>query len=159
MKTIPLTNGQEAIVDDDVYEWAKDHTWSCCNGYPTTTWKRMNQFGMVHRVPAALHRILTGFSTTLGSGRHVDHINRNKLDNRRENIRVVSIAENMKNSARRPRVRKPFWIKRQVNKYKESRYEFFIVYLEKDGRKVYGKSFRTRDKALRFAEKSCMICT
>lgn len=43
-----------------------------------------------------LHRLIIGSK----DGEIVDHINRNKLDNRRHNLRVVSAGENIRNSDR-----------------------------------------------------------
>jgi hypothetical protein len=47
-----------------------------------------------------MHRTICGLER--GDGRYVDHLNHDKLDNRRANLRVVSNAENVRNRA--PRV-------------------------------------------------------
>lgn len=44
-----------------------------------------------------LHRYIMG---TMPKGMVVDHINRNTLDNRRQNLRVVTIQENLRNQLR-----------------------------------------------------------
>ena len=42
-----------------------------------------------------LHRFLMGCQP--GDGQFVDHINRNRLDNRRTNLRIVTVAQNQQN--------------------------------------------------------------
>lgn len=90
MKTIPLSGGHGvglyAIVDDDDYDRLSNHSW-CLDiggGYPMTRHKT-KQYRM-HRMIMPAPR---GFVT--------DHINRNKLDNRKTNLRVVTNSENMHN--------------------------------------------------------------
>lgn len=91
MKKISLSgkhgNGLFAIVDDDDYERLSKHSW-CMDvggGYPMTRYKtktrRMHK--MVMRAPKGLY---------------VDHINRNKLDNRKANLRIVTNSQNMLNT-------------------------------------------------------------
>ena len=47
-----------------------------------------------------LHRIVAGAR----SGEVVDHVNRNRLDNRRENLRICTRAQNVWNSVWKPRI-------------------------------------------------------
>ena len=90
MKTIPLTKGKVAIVDDDMFEELSQYKWYCDSygyavrtvssrpGKPKTIW---------------MHRVICGTP----AGMETDHINEKKLDNRRENLRRCTSAENRRN--------------------------------------------------------------
>jgi hypothetical protein len=58
-----------------------------------------------------LHRVITGAT----KGMDVDHINGDRLDNRRSNLRVCSRSENMKNARKRSRCSSKYkgvtWVK------------------------------------------------
>lgn len=81
MKTIPLSNGGEALVDDSDYEHLKLYRWSNTNGYVQ---------GWINKKHVLMHRVIMDAP----SGMEVDHINRVRNDNRRSNLRVVTLAEN-----------------------------------------------------------------
>lgn len=96
MKEILLTKGQVALVDDCDYEWLNQWNWYACSSnstvpgfYARRTIKDTN--GKKYNV--YMHRLITGASR----GVEVDHINHNKLDNRRENLRISSRSENNRN--------------------------------------------------------------
>jgi hypothetical protein len=65
------------------------------SGYPITygSYDKTIQFSK----PVSLHRLLFG---KLEKGFVVDHINRNKLDNRRDNLRICTIQENSFNKTK-----------------------------------------------------------
>lgn len=65
-------------------EWLTNFNWSLSTaGYPVTSYQGTKY---MHRL------IIDG-----GKGLHTDHINRNKLDNRRENLRICKPHENLSN--------------------------------------------------------------
>ena len=74
----------EIIVDDRDFDWLAKFSWSLVSG---RAWASMDAC----RVP--MHRLLC----PAPSGMVVDHKNRNPLDNRRENLRACTHAENMRN--------------------------------------------------------------
>jgi len=93
MRGICLTHGQRAIVDDEDYEWLNQSLWYLsCAGYAMRSTPRLNG---VCQSPTKIrmHRLIVGAR----SGELVDHLNRNKLDNRRRNLRIVTWQESNTN--------------------------------------------------------------
>lgn len=84
MKTIELSDGYLTIVDDEDYEYLNQFNWQhsnyACRGI------RINKKLTVIQ----MHRVIMNAP----KGMVVDHINHNKLDNRRSNLRIVTTAEN-----------------------------------------------------------------
>ncbi len=88
MRIIPLTQGKVTIVDDSDWEFLSQFKWHYSKrGYARTI------FNGKHR---PMHRLF--FSTLPGF--LPDHENRNKLDNRRSNIRVITRSGNIANQDR-----------------------------------------------------------
>lgn len=96
-KEIPLSRGLVALVDDADYERVSRYNWCADgNGYAV----RMESYvagGERKRRKVMLHR----FILSAPAGLLVDHINHDVLDNRRQNLRLVTVKENRANS--RPR--------------------------------------------------------
>jgi hypothetical protein len=70
------------------YEKIKDYCWWLNNhGYMYTTAPNSNR-----RTNMYLHRYIMNFPDL-----YIDHINRNRLDNRRENLRIVEKEDNLRN--------------------------------------------------------------
>lgn len=90
MKEISLPRGVVTLVDDEDFELAKGFAWYVhVIGYAYCDIWRPKRKGIL------LHRLIMGLE--VGDRRQVDHINGNKLDNRRSNLRICTHAENMKN--------------------------------------------------------------
>lgn len=91
MKQIPLTRGKFAIVDDEDYEALSQYKWACTqHGYARRAVTKeeggCNRKVYMHRqISRALEHEI------------VDHISGDKLDNRRQNIRICTKAENARN--------------------------------------------------------------
>jgi hypothetical protein len=86
MKEIKLTKGYIALVDDSDFEIVNQYKWSYGNGYAVRAVKTRNG----KWTTISLHKFLTGFRMT-------DHKNRNKLDNRRCNLRECTLSQNAHN--------------------------------------------------------------
>lgn len=92
MSLIKLSNSKlEVIVDDDIADYINQEVWKLhSSGYAC----RMQYFGHRGLVKTVfLHRIVN----QTPDDQLTDHINHDKLDNRRENLRAVSHQENMAN--------------------------------------------------------------
>ena len=96
MKQIPLTRGLFAVVDDDDYEKVASVKWQASKDkraertvyYPVHGYR---ENGKTRILP------LTHFILSPPKGMQVDHINGDTLDNRRENLRIVTPRENCQN--------------------------------------------------------------
>lgn len=87
-----------AIVDPESFEELSRYTWHLStHGYVHRATRQSEVSEPRKRV--AMHRQVMGLES--GDGRHVDHINRNRLDNRRTNLRFATAAENRQNTAGR----------------------------------------------------------
>jgi hypothetical protein len=91
MKYIELTQNKKAIVDDDDYEWLNQWKWRCSAGRYAS---RANYNNGVRVGEIWMHRLINNTP----DGYDTDHINRNKLDNRRNNLRSVTRSQNNFNS-------------------------------------------------------------
>lgn len=88
MATIKTRKGEEILVDDDKFEFLNQFTWHVSHyGYARTqSSKKKHGYSKAFY----MHRCLTNCP----DGLVVDHINANKLDNRLENLEIVTQNEN-----------------------------------------------------------------
>lgn len=87
MKYLPLSQGYWTTIDDDDFERASKYKWHYNNGY--AKWAKIGSKAIF------LHR----FIINAPDGAQVDHINRDKLDNRKANLRLCTNTENAQNRA------------------------------------------------------------
>jgi hypothetical protein len=90
MRKIPVTNSEPAIVDDCDYPLLSRFTWHVSKGYPAV---HLSTTVVGQKVSVQMHRLVLPPK----GGFVVDHINRNPLDNRRENLRHVHHSANAMN--------------------------------------------------------------
>lgn len=88
MKLIPLTCGRHAIVDDEDYEHLSKYNWHYIS-YAVRTDRTSGKQKTVY-----MHRQI------MGSGPQADHINGDRLDNRRSNLRPATNSQNQRNKAK-----------------------------------------------------------
>jgi hypothetical protein len=132
---IPVAGGKIALVDAKDAPAVTPHSWSLSNGYPSAR---------IQGKLVTLHILLLGKPP---SGYVTDHINKNKLDNRRENLRFTTREVNFRNSnfwekgGRKPGKHSPggVGIDRTHGKYK--------AYYTAKGERVNVGTFCTREEA------------
>jgi hypothetical protein len=136
MVSLPLRNRSgeivaNVIVDDADAEWASQWRWVLnSNGY---AWRSING-GTRHRY---MHRELAG--AVEGDGMLVDHINRDRLDNRRANLRLVTPAQSAQNKpALSGRYRGVSW---------DSNRQRWQANAQLDGRRYYIGRYATEEAA------------
>ncbi len=90
MRKIKLNKGKSAIVDDEDFAVLSKYTWFVSDtGYAKSSLWIDNEAKHVR-----MHHLIIGKPK---KGEYMDHINHNKLDNRRINLRICTNAENMRN--------------------------------------------------------------
>lgn len=134
MKEIPLTRGKVAIVDDCDYEELSTHRWLCTeHGYVRRSMKKSE--GDYNR-KVYMHRQVSGAREQ----EIIDHINGDKLDNRRCNLRICTQAQNVLNA----RVSKNNKLGIKGVSFRANRYEAKVFH---NGKNVFYRRFKTLEEA------------
>ena len=96
MKTIPLTRGLVAVVDDEDWYRLVGYSWRAHKDSRTGEYRAIRSLRRVsgRRPCSYMSREVVGM---IPDGLLVDHINHNTLDNRRENLSLVSNSQNNTN--------------------------------------------------------------
>lgn len=90
MREIFLNKGHIVLIDEEDFDLVNKYKWYVCkNGYAAGT----AEFNGI-KIPTLMHRLILGLTNFKNQ---VDHINHNKLDNRRCNLRICNNAENQRN--------------------------------------------------------------
>lgn len=99
MKEIKLTNCDAVtLVSDEDYEYLSQFNWHrMATGYAGSTMGHdPRRKGESHPGPKTMHRvIMVRMVGELPKSYEVDHVNRNRLDNTRDNLRPCTKAQNM----------------------------------------------------------------
>jgi hypothetical protein len=97
MIIVKLTRGFESLIDEIDADLAADYNWYEHKGYAIRNWQISD--GLPRRT-MRLHKIILErkLGRSLVEGEIPDHGNRNRSDNRRENLQVVTSSGNRKNA-------------------------------------------------------------
>lgn len=90
---LPLANGGSTLVDEDLFDILSEFEWRRHSaGYACRGTRREGKF-----ICIMLHRIVNNTPVRMDT----DHINGNRLDNRRENLRTATHAKNVQYASKR----------------------------------------------------------
>lgn len=95
-KEILLTQGKVALVDDEDYEILSKYNWRYVVTSPGRQgYARAHIYGddWKDRTDVYMHRVVVSAE----DGQMIDHINRDKLDNRKSNLRIATSSQNNSN--------------------------------------------------------------
>lgn len=94
-KEVILNREKVVLVDDEDFEWLSNYSWTY-NPHGGGYASRTDRSGAKQKT-VLMHRAIMGAV----KGQQVDHINRNRLDNRRCNLRICTPAQNAWNASKR----------------------------------------------------------
>lgn len=131
-KCLPVRGAHACVrVDPDVFDRASAHSWHMHKGYPATTSGSGRAAQKVY-----LHR----FAVDAGAGTIIDHKNGDRLDARRENLRLATKKQNSANT-------RAFATNRSGAKGVVQRGKRFRAFIHEDGRTVNIGTFGTKKAA------------
>ena len=89
MAKVKLTKNKYALVDDENFEWLNQFKWHLSSsGYAV---RKIGPAGKQRNI--YMHRIVL----KCPNNKETDHINRNRIDNQRTNLRIASRSQNASN--------------------------------------------------------------
>lgn len=102
MKEVTITKGYIAFVDDEDFEAVMQYKWQANIRVLPTGQKYVR--ALVKRywkdMPIYMHHFVLNIEKGDLEGKTIDHIDRNPLNNQKENLRIVTRTENMRNTLR-----------------------------------------------------------
>lgn len=143
MKTIALSRGMVATVDDQDYARLSEFTWRILHKPGSRRWYAQTEYridGKGQRFYAVMHRVILNVLP----GIVIDHIDGDGLNNTRANLRICDASDNNANTSKRAP-------EKSTSKYKGvwkgSDRQVWTAKLSRHGRIVYRGSFETEIEA------------
>ena len=93
LKIFTLTCGQQVLLDDEDYERLPKSGWYLVKKEIHNS----NTDYVTHDTYGKMHRWVLGLKPNEQPDKIIDHLNHNGLDNRKENLRIVTTSENKRN--------------------------------------------------------------
>lgn len=98
MRSVPLTRGLVALVDDADFDLVSAFSWYAQRGANTHyAYNRSARLNNGARLTIQMHRLILDLGPWARGGVEVDHVDRNGMNNQRSNLRIVTHAENAAN--------------------------------------------------------------
>jgi hypothetical protein len=138
MRYIRLAGASFAIVDAADYDWLNRHRWRALGGQSGYAYSTIGGKNVL------MHRLIMNAPP----GKVVDHINGNRQDNRRCNLRVCTQAENMRNT------RKSCGTSRFKGVSWNRKYRKWVVSIHRDGKDIWLGNFDDEIKAAQAYDKA-----
>ena len=129
IKKIKLSQGKFALVDAEDYDYLMQWCWCAVKGTNTFYAARNDKFTGTTK----MHRVIMNAP----KGMEVDHINRDGLDNRKENLRIVTRRGNQSNRRDQLSLMGAYTIKGK----------FYYSRIGVSGKSIYLGSFKTAEQA------------
>ena len=147
-KTIELTRGKVALVDDEDFELVSRWRWVAMRNPKGGNWYAIRRDWEREGAPTVyMHRVIIGARR----GEHVDHRNGHGLDNRRANLRTASPQQNSMNMRRKSNASSRYkgvsWNKSR------SKWE---VRIKADGKNLYLGRFADEEEAARSYDRAAV---
>lgn len=119
MKTIPLTQGLYATVDDEDFDRLNQYKWKVVRGHRTFyAIRQLSTNGKYKSI--YMHREILGLQDRKVEADHIDH---NGLNNTRQNLRPATRSENLQNTSSRPGSSSKYlgvWLDKATNRWAAS---------------------------------------
>jgi hypothetical protein len=139
VKEIQLTQGKIAIIDDNDYSLISQYKWRYSKTGCGITSFRVNKI----KRTVKMHRLILKLTDPKIQ---VDHINHNKLDNRRTNLRICTAKENSRN--RRPYGKSKYLgVCFSHDARKKNPYTYIIARILVNNKRIFLGSFKTEEAA------------
>ena len=141
MKYIELTKNKRVLVDDEDYAYLSSKKWYYgANGYAAREEKDKT---------VLMHRVIIDAP----QGMDVDHINRDKLDNRRQNLRIATRSQNKANMVTRKRHKQQLPMGISYNPSPRSK-QPYMARVGKDGKAYFvGNLYKLEDAVAAYTAK------
>lgn len=126
-----------ALVDDDLYEYLNQFKWNMNeDGYVKRGEYSRLPNGKLKRTEIKLHRLVANTP----KGMVTDHLNGDKLDNRRENLRICTQEQNTWNQ-------RPYGKSKLVGVWFDPARSKFVAHIAKSGKKITIGRYKTAQEA------------
>ena len=147
-RELPLTQGLVALLDDDDFQRLSTHKW-CAGGRKGARYAQRRVCGKI----VYLHHAVLQIDRTSLLGKQIDHIDRNTLNNCKNNLRIVTPKENMRNTKRH---------QERIGYCFDSTHSKWKVYLdEPDKKRIYLGTVKIKEEAIallaKYREPLCRV--